>query len=235
MKTFLLIPGAGGTAWYWHRLIPELRRRGHDAIAVDLPAADDSAGLTEYAAAAVHAAEAEKAGAAGGTAGGELVVVGQSMGGLTAPIVCTRLAAARLVLLNAMIPTPGETGGAWWANTGQDEARRAYDVEEGRDPEGPFDPLVYFFHDVPDNVVEEAMAAGDEPQSGTPFEQPWPLAAWPDVPTDVLVAREDRFFPAEFQARIAKERLGLTPRVLPGGHLIALSRPEELADALTDR
>ena len=77
------------------------------------------------------------------------------------------------------------------------------------------------------------MAAGDPAQSGAPFEEPWPLAAWPDVPTEVLVAREDRFFPAAFQARVARERLGVTPRLLPGGHLVALSRPEELADALS--
>jgi pimeloyl-ACP methyl ester carboxylesterase len=229
MATFLLIPGAGGAAWYWHRLVPELRRRGHEAIAVDLPAADDSAGLAEYTAAAVRAAE--EAGWTGAADGG-LVVVGQSMGGLTAPIVCTRLGASRMVLVNAMIPSPGETGGAWWVNTGQEEARRAYDVAEGRDPDGPFDPLVYFFHDVPDDVVKEAMAAGDPPQSGAPFGEPWPLAAWPDVPTEVLVAREDRFFPAEFQARVARERLGVTPRVVPGGHLVALSRPAELATAL---
>src|SRR5687767_2843801 len=120
MTTFLLIPGAGGSAWYWHRLVPELRRRGHEAIAVDLPAADDSAGLAEYTDAAVRAAEK--------ATDGELVVVGQSMGGLTAPMVCTRLGAARIVLLNAMVPAPGETGGAWWVNTGQEEARRAYDV-----------------------------------------------------------------------------------------------------------
>ena len=133
MTTFLLIPGAGGAAWYWHRLVPELRRRGHEAIAVDLPAADDSAGLAEYTAAAVRAVEKTD---------GELVVVGQSMGGLTAPMVCTRLGASRIVLLNAMVPAPGESGGAWWVNTGQEEARRAYDVDEGRDPDGPFDPLV---------------------------------------------------------------------------------------------
>jgi pimeloyl-ACP methyl ester carboxylesterase len=223
MTTFLLIPGAGGAAWYWHRLVPELRRRGQEAVAVDLPAGDDAAGLPEYTEAAVRAA---------GDVAGDLVVVGQSMGGLTAPIVCTRLPATRLVLLNAMIPVPGETGGAWWASTGQDEARRAHDAGEGRDPEGPFDPLVYFFHDVPDEVTREAMA-GEPPQSGTPFGQPWPLSAWPDVPTEVLTGREDRLFPAEFQARVANERLGRAPTLLPGGHLLALSRPVELADALT--
>jgi pimeloyl-ACP methyl ester carboxylesterase len=52
------------------------------------------------------------------------------------------------------------------------------------------------------------------------------------VPTRVLVGRDDRFFPAAFQRRIAEERLGITPDELPGGHLLALSRPSELADRL---
>ena len=42
--TFVLIPGAGGSAWYWHLVEPELRQRGYEAISVALPAADDSAG-----------------------------------------------------------------------------------------------------------------------------------------------------------------------------------------------
>jgi alpha-beta hydrolase superfamily lysophospholipase len=37
-RTYVLIPGAGGSAWYWHRLVPELRRRGHDAVAARLGA-----------------------------------------------------------------------------------------------------------------------------------------------------------------------------------------------------
>jgi pimeloyl-ACP methyl ester carboxylesterase len=141
------------------------------------------------------------------------------------------LPVSRLVLLNAMIPVPGETGGEWWTNTGQDEARRACDLREGRSPEAPFDLLVYFFHDVPEEVTKQAMA-DEAPQSGTPFEQPWPLEVWPDVPTVVLSGADDRFFPVEFQVRVARQRLGVTPDILPGGHLVALSRPRELAAAL---
>ncbi len=55
MTTYVLIPGAGGVAWYWHLLEAELRERGHEAVAVDLPADDDSAGLSEYADAVVAA------------------------------------------------------------------------------------------------------------------------------------------------------------------------------------
>jgi hypothetical protein len=48
----------------------------------------------------------------------------------------------------------------------------------------------------------------------------------------VLVGRDDRFFPAPFQRRVAEERLGITPDEMPGGHCLALSRPAELADRL---
>lgn len=222
MTTFLLIPGAGGQAWYWHRLVPELHRRGHHAIAVDLPAADESAGLAEYTAVAVAAAAGHD----------DLVVVGQSMGGFTAPLVAGHRPVSRLVLVNAMIPRPGETGHDYWDNTGQDGARREYDRQSGRSPDAPFDPLVYFFHDVPEEVTKEAFAMGEPPQSDMPFREPWPLRAWPDVPTAVLSAVEDRLFPYEYQVRVAQQRLGLTPEPLPGGHLVALSRPAELAAAL---
>ena len=48
-RTFVLIPGAGGAAWYWHLVVPLLREAGHEAIAIDLPADDPAAGLPEYA------------------------------------------------------------------------------------------------------------------------------------------------------------------------------------------
>src|SRR5918911_500300 len=70
------------------------------------------------------------------------------------------------------------------------------------------------------------------PPPSRPFEDPWPLAGWPDVPTKVLASTSDRFFPVAFQRRLARERLGLVPDELPGGHLVALSRPAELADRL---
>ena len=220
-KTYVLVPGAGGSAWYWHRLVPELRRLGHRAIAVELPAADDKAGLGEYADTIVAAA---------GDHDG-VVLVAQSMGGLSAPLTCDRLDVTELILVNAMIPVPGETGGDWWARTGQEQARRDLDVREGRSPDAPFDPRVTFFHDVPAAVTEEGMSV-EPAQSGTPFGEPWPLAAWPEVPTRVLSGEHDRLFPVEFQIRVARERLGITPETLPGGHLVALSRPAELAALL---
>jgi pimeloyl-ACP methyl ester carboxylesterase len=218
VSSYVLVPGAGGAAWYWHRAVPELRRRGHAAVAVDLPAADESAGLAEYTDAIV-AAIGDRA---------DTIVVAQSLGGFSASLACDRVPVRRLILLNAMVPVPGETAGAWWGNTGQAEASRAYAVGLGLSPD--MDIWDLFFHDVPDEVVEEARRQGEPVQADTIFGQPWPLAAWPEVPTRFLQGREDRLFPLEFQRRIVADRLGIPVHETEGGHLAALAHPVELVD-----
>jgi pimeloyl-ACP methyl ester carboxylesterase len=225
MTTYVLVPGAGGQAWYWHRVVPLLEDAGHSAIAVDLPSGDESAGLAAYT--AVILATAEEAGAQPGC-----VVVAQSMAGFSAPQACPALDASRLVLVNAMIPLPGERLGDWWDNTGQAAAAAAQARADGRDPDAEFDPIDVFFHDAAPEVVDEAMGMPPPAQADRPFADVWPLDAWPDVPTDVLSSADDRFFPFDFQARVAEERLGVTPQSLPGGHLPALSRPELLVERL---
>ena len=184
--------------------------------------------MTEYTDAAVEAIADRDA------LGAPLVIVAQSMGAFTGPLVCDRVPVDLLVLLNAMVPSPRESGGEWWANTGQEQARAEQASRDGRMVDGEFDPMGEFFHDVPPEVTAHALALGDPPQSATPFAEPWPLAQWPDVPTRVLLALDDRFFPADFQRRVSQERLGITPDEIPGGHLVALSRPRELADRLED-
>ena len=37
MKTFILIHGSWHNAWNWHKVVPLLEKRGHKAIAIDLP------------------------------------------------------------------------------------------------------------------------------------------------------------------------------------------------------
>ena len=229
--TFILIPGAGGSPWYWHLVVPRLEQRGHEAIPVALPAANEAAGLPEYAEAVVHAI--------GDREPRQVVIVAQSLGGFTAPLVCQQVPVATLVLVNAMIPKPGEAPGAWWKNTGHDQAKREQNLRDGRRPDAPFDPLVDFFHDVPQVVIDEAWAQGEPRQSDTVFASPCTFTTWPAVPTRVLVAKGDRFLPAEFQRRVARDRLGIPADEMPGGHLVALSQPDELTARLvayaTDR
>ena len=191
---------------------------------MELPAADDRAGLPQYAATVVHAI--------GDRDPQHVVLVGQSLAGFTVPLVCQKVRVALLVLVNAMIPKPGETPGEWWRNTGHGEAKRRQNVRDGRSADAPFDPLVDFFHDVPQSVIDDAWAQGEPRQSDTVFSSPCTFKAWPTVPTRVLVGRDDRFFPAEFQQRVARERLGVSADEMPGGHLVALSQPAELARRL---
>src|SRR5919106_6112531 len=81
MATYALIHGAGDVGWYWHLVEAELRERGHDVVAPDLPCDDDSAGLPEYADTALDAIGDRKG----------LAVVGQSFGCFTATLVCDRV------------------------------------------------------------------------------------------------------------------------------------------------
>ncbi len=224
MANFVLIPGAGGSAWSWHLVERELRDRGHATVAVDLPADDDGAGLDAYAATVVARVP---------PGADDVVVVAQSMGGFTAPLVCPHLPVRLLVLLNAMVPLPGETGGEWWQATGQGAAMEAHARDLGLTPEDLEDPAVLYGHDVPADLFAESGRYVRD-QSARPFADPWPLRSWPDVPTRVVTAREDRLFPRDFQHRVAVERLGITPDDVPGGHLAVLSRPAEVA-ALLDR
>jgi pimeloyl-ACP methyl ester carboxylesterase len=108
VTTFALIHGGGDVGWYWHLVERELRQRGHDTLAPDLPCDDDSEGLAEYADTVVHAI--------GGRRG--VILAAQSFGGFTAPLVAARVPVDMLVLLAGMIPAPGEAPGDWLANTG---------------------------------------------------------------------------------------------------------------------
>jgi pimeloyl-ACP methyl ester carboxylesterase len=211
MTTFVLVPGAGGAAtWYWHLVAARLEAEGHTAVAVDLPAPDPAAGLPEYVDLVVAAADGRQ----------RVVLVAQSMGAFTALPACKPVAPERLVLLNAMIPAPGETAGAWWENTGWERPAR-------------FTLETHFLHDVPAQVVPTG-ADQQQDEADIAFEQPCDFERWPDVPTTVLVGRDDRFFPPAFQRRVARERLGLDVVELPGGHLNALSEPEAVASAVAD-
>ena len=103
---FLLVPGAGGDPWYWHLVVEKLDARGHKAIPVAIPAGNDEAGLPEYADAVIKAL--------GNRNPKNVILVAQSLGGFTAPLVCERVFFRALILVNAMIPKPGERPGEWF-------------------------------------------------------------------------------------------------------------------------
>ncbi|HET9879392.1 MAG TPA: alpha/beta hydrolase [Candidatus Limnocylindria bacterium] len=209
MSTYALIHGAYDVGWYWHRVERELRERGHRSVAPDLPIEDDDASLGDNAQVVLDAIEAIHD-------GGELIVVGHSWGGYIAPIVADRARADRLVLVAPMIPKSGETADEMWKATGWTFPR------DESDP---------FYHDVDPALAADAKSR-ERPQSEATGREPWPLSAWPDVPTHVIVGRDDRVFPVGWLRGVVRDRLGIAPDELAAGHAMALSRPRELVDLL---
>jgi len=208
MGTYVLVHGAGDSAFYWHLVEPGLRERGHDVVAVDLPCDDESAGFADYADVVVEAVGDRS----------HLIVVAQSLGGFTAPLVCGRVPVELMVLVAGMVPLPGERADDWTANTGYPGP-------------APGDEVAVFYHDVPEELAAEALRRGRR-QSEAAGRDPWPLHAWPKVPTRYLLCRDDRIFPAEWMRGVVRERLGIEPEEIDGGHCPALSRPRELVERL---
>ena len=221
----VLVPGAGGVAWVWSRVIVELERAGHEAVAVDLPANDERFGLADYTDITLRAMGDRP----------DVVLAAVSLGGFTAAMVCERRPPRALVLLNAMIPNPGEVVGAWWGNTGSTPARTLAAKAGGYPTE--FDLKAYFFHDISEEIFREA-GPHQRAQTERIFEDACAFTSWPKIPIHVVAGRDDRFFPIEFQKRVARERLGLETEDIAGGHLLTLSNPTGCAErilAVSDR
>jgi pimeloyl-ACP methyl ester carboxylesterase len=208
VATYALIHGGGDSAFHWHLLEPELRARGHETVAMDLPCEDDSVGFGEYADAVIEALGERP----------DPILVAQSLAGFTAPLVCARVPVALLVLIAGMVPAPGERGDDWPANTGYPGPRGTSEAE-------------IFYEDVP-GPVARAATQHSRRQSEAPGRDPWPLEAWPEVPTRFLLCGQDRMFPPEWMREVVRERLGIEPDEIDSGHCPALSRPGELAERL---
>ncbi|WP_300012007.1 alpha/beta hydrolase [Pseudonocardia sp.] len=177
---FVLVPGAGGATF---------GRRGHRATAVDLPAADPSARLTDYVDAVVAAADGRRG----------VVVVGHSLGGFSAPPACRSLEAVGLVLVNAMIPMPGETAGEWWETTGFEAAITDAAARDGRDLAADPDQRETMFHDVPPEVAAQAFARPFAQEEGVLVDA-WPADGWPAAPIRVLATPRGPLLPGRVPA-----------------------------------
>jgi pimeloyl-ACP methyl ester carboxylesterase len=224
--TFALIPGAGTHPEAYGATIAALRELGHEGIAPPLPLADPTAGPSDHADAIAAALPDPPP--------DPLVIVGQSLGAYAATIAADRLRPARLILVSPMIPAPGESAGEWWEATGHGAAIAPQVERYGPPSEWSEEALVgVFLHDA-DPEARAASAAHQGPAGDGMFSEPLPLDAWPDVPTTVLAPREDRFFPLDFQRRVARERLGVEVVEMGGGHVPFVSRPRELAERLVE-
>jgi pimeloyl-ACP methyl ester carboxylesterase len=223
MATFGLVHGAWHGAWCWELLVPELERRGHRAIAMDLPCEDRTASFFDYSD-AVRAALGDAS---------EVVLVGHSMAGITIPLVALSRPVRLLVFLCALVPDqPGDT------------------TEGGPQthPDGAFDALVRhedgshswpsaetaartLYQDCRPELVDSAFARL-RPQQTALWDGWSPMERWPEVAIASIHCRDDRAVNPAWSSWIARNRLGVESTELPGGHSPMLARPAALADAL---
>jgi pimeloyl-ACP methyl ester carboxylesterase len=210
MAGFVLVHGAGDSGWYWHRVVSELERGGHDVETPEAPEGESTL-----------ATWADVVAAAGEPLPRPLVVVAQSFGAFPAALAADRLSADLLVLLAGMVPQRGESPDDWWTGTGY--------AESGA-PAG-LDTRATFYHDVDQEIADEAMRRGHEGEL-TDLDVPWPLETRTDIPTRFVLGAADRFFPPDWLREVVRIRHGIVPDELDAGHCMALSRPVELAALL---
>ena len=224
---FALVHGAWHGAWAWERLAPELEARGHRVVAVDLPAEDPAAGASACAAVVVDALR---------DAGDDVVLVGHSLGGLTVPLVAAARPVRRLVLLCALLPAPGRSL-ADQLSAGDDPFALGAGEGRARDELGrsrwvDASAATRILYGECDPALAAAAFARLRPQSPAVGEEPCPLTAWPQVPTEYVLATGDAIVAPDWSRRAAPARLGVVPRELAGDHSPMLSRPTELAELL---
>jgi len=69
-------------------------------------------------------------------------------------------------------------------------------------------------------------------QAEAVFRQGCSFRRWPSIPIPSSSQQMIASFPFEFQKRVARDRLKIDPEARRGGHLVALSNPQGLADLL---
>jgi pimeloyl-ACP methyl ester carboxylesterase len=225
VATFVLIHGAWHGGWCWERLAAELRQRGHDSIAPDLPIEDGTATFNRYA----DAVLAEM------PSGGEgVVVVGHSLGAMVVPLVAATRPVEAMVMLCGVVPNPRampwddapamaapgitapmaktEDGGMYW-------------------PDGVSATAAMYGRCTPEDAAW-AFERLRVQNSGSLWDRPYPLDRLPAGRWLSIATSDDRMVLPDYVRHVARERLGVDALEIPGDHSPFLGDPSGLADTL---
>jgi pimeloyl-ACP methyl ester carboxylesterase len=227
MSTFVLVHGAWHGAWCWDRLVPELRALGHDTIAMDLPVEDGDATFDDYAGVVLSAMDG---------AGDDAVLVGHSLGAMTAPLVAARRSVNICIFLCGIVPKPG---GFPWEEDVPMEDDGAYDALARHEDGSTSWPTVEavgaaMYHDCPSELAAWAFSRLRPQNSASLWDRPYPLASWPEVSWASIYAQEDRAVSPAWSRYVAEVRLGVEAVPIAGSHSPFLSRPADLAALLAE-
>lgn len=227
MSTFCLVNGSTQNPLCWKLLVAELARHGQRTITPSLPVDEPAASGTRYAEVIAAALEA---------ADDDVILVGHSASGMFIPLVPSLRSISRLVYLAALIPKPGLSirdqpvaepdilNPAWLAA-----------CHASNDPFANDEVAVEFlFHDCEAEAKSLGLATRMKMYAEGAVTEIFPLAALPEVKSSYIVCSDDRTISPAWSRRTARERLGVDPIELPGGHCPYLSRASMLAEVLVE-
>jgi len=242
---FILVHGGFHGAWCWDRVVPELERLGHEAVALDLPGHGTRAAErpVNYRGRIQPILDVLQEGD---------VLVGHSGGGYD---ICVAASEApdkvrHMIFLAAGLPIEGRsvieaTGGAMEEDpSGREQVKNLMDDSMGMSnftrllPDGTMEwtsrdgAKAIFYHDCDDDTVDWAFSKLTPGISPFPNERLRLKPLWDaQTPRSYILCRQDRAKPLAMSEDVIR-RLGVEPLVIDSSHSPFLSRPAELARLL---
>lgn len=239
---FILVHGGFHGAWCWERVVPELEKMGHEAVALDLPGHGERASErpANYLARIQPILDALQEGD---------VLVGHSGGGYDICVAANEAPekVGHMIFLAAGLPIEGRsvieaTGGAMEENpSGGGQVKNLMDDSMGMSrytrllPDGTMEwtsrdgAKAIFYHDCDDETVDWALSKLSNGISPFPREKLFLKALWDaQPPRSYILCREDRAKPLAMSEEVIR-RLGVEPLTIDASHSPFLSKPAELA------
>lgn len=226
---FVLVHGGFHGAWCWDLLIPELERRGHTAVAVDLPGhgkrAQEDATLAGYRDAVVEVIEPGD------------VLVGHSLGGFTVSVAADAAVdrVRHVVYLAAGLPIEGQAMHAAGAGraSGSGSLVELSDDRQRSTFRSAKAAIDFFYHDCSPELARWAYGMLT-PQPLAPLTEPISIPNFwdADLPRSLILCRQDHAVGGDVDRTIA--RMGVEPLWIDTSHSPFLSRPAECAEVILE-
>jgi pimeloyl-ACP methyl ester carboxylesterase len=160
---------------------------------------------------------------------GPVIVAGHSYGGQIITALGTDAPnVAGLVYIAAFGLDEGESIGALLSQGPPTPALAHLDIDSRGFAWLPADDYVKYFAAGVDPVSARVMHAVQQPLAASALQDVMGVPAWSSRPCWYLVASDDQAIPADAERQFAR-RMSATTIEVPAGHLVMVSRPDEVA------